>query len=163
MRAERFQSKKAFTLIELLVVIAIIGILSSIVLASLNTARTKSRDTTRKAQLRQMVIAFNAYYADNGFLPGNSSGYCASFTDEGVDGYALDGDYIPLPHISPTYISQIPKDPSRPTAGRSGNYIFTNDDNTAGHFTLCALMEQDPGNGQTDTCDGATYNYCIGQ
>lgn len=57
--------EKGFTLIELLVVIAIIGILSSVVLASLNTARTKGQDAKVKSQLSGLRLAAEIYYDNN--------------------------------------------------------------------------------------------------
>ena len=60
---------RGFTLIELLVVVAIIGLLSSVVLASVNSARTKAKDTQRVAIARQIAHAIELYYDDHGSYP----------------------------------------------------------------------------------------------
>lgn len=57
--------QKGFTLIELLVVIAIIGILSSVVLASLTTARSKGTDAAIQAAMSNMRAQAELYYGNN--------------------------------------------------------------------------------------------------
>jgi prepilin-type N-terminal cleavage/methylation domain-containing protein len=65
--------QKGFTLIELLVVIAIIGLLASVVLLSLNSARAKSRDAKRLADVRQIASAMELYFNDSGAYPNTTT------------------------------------------------------------------------------------------
>jgi prepilin-type N-terminal cleavage/methylation domain-containing protein len=57
--------KRGFTLIELLVVIAIIGILASVVLASLNSARDKGANAAAKSSMNNARAQAELYYDDN--------------------------------------------------------------------------------------------------
>ena len=66
---------KGFTLIELLVVIAIIGILSSVVLASLNTARGKGANAAVKSNLNNVRAQAELWYDTKG---GTYAGVCAA-------------------------------------------------------------------------------------
>jgi prepilin-type N-terminal cleavage/methylation domain-containing protein len=70
-----FQNKRGFTLIELLVVIAIIGVLSSVVLASLGSARNKGADSAVKSNLRSIKTIVDIIYDVNQTTPPYNRGY----------------------------------------------------------------------------------------
>jgi type II secretion system protein G len=115
-RYRRSESGKGFTLIELLVVIAIIGLLSSIVLASLNTARAKARDARRVSDLKQMQVALELYHLTNGSYPlecGNRGwgGHGSNFGD-------CNTNYIE--GLTP-YLSTLPIDPG---GDNTNGYIY---------------------------------------
>lgn len=118
-------SRRGFTLIELLVVIAIIGILSSIVLSSLNDARAKARDVRRYADLNQLQLALEFYYGDNASYP-DTSGQWWTVCTTGNDPIARDtsGPNGFIPNLAPTYINSLPTDPSGCVGGAYDGYIY---------------------------------------
>ncbi len=146
------RGQKGFTLIELLVVIAIIGILATIVLVSLNTARQKARDTRRVSDMRQVVLALEMYYDDEGQYPG---------TDDTESWAAMETA------LEPDYMTSVPSDPG------SNTYMYY-PGNSNSTYVLVATLE-DSNNSQLDSdvdnadinnvtvpagrCDGS--EYCI--
>ena len=62
-------SRKGFTLIELLVVISIIGLLATIVMVSLNSAKDKAKYARAQSDIKQLNLAMEIYREDNGELP----------------------------------------------------------------------------------------------
>lgn len=158
--------QKGFTLIELLVVISIIGLVSSVLLIAINNTRIKSRDTKRKADLKQLNSAINFYYNNNGYLPRNSSGWCTTISNPS-NGW---GDAFQADITSGVikYMAKVPLDPK--LANQVGDYFYSNDNNTQGRFALCAVLEQSSGatmstNRNMSGCANWTnaYNYCISQ
>ncbi len=94
-------NQKGFTLIELLVVIAIIGLLASVVLLALNSARQKSRDAKRLADVRQLSSALELYFNDN-------NGYPAS-----------------LSSLVTNYMGQLPTFPTPSDSCNTASYAYT--------------------------------------
>ena len=128
----RNKNKAGFTLIELLVVIAIIGLLASVVLLALNSAREKSREAKRLADIRQLASAFELYYNDNNAYP----------TQATVGGGVLaNGLFTSAPSntIVPKYIGLFPTAPSPadlPCTPTTNSYSYDGGQTTGATYTL---------------------------
>lgn len=96
------KKQRGFTLIELLVVIAIIGILSSVVLASLNSARVKARDARRVADIKQLQIAEELYFDAKGFYPASLSALVGSSEGASLPSLPKDPKGTPPPEVNTT-------------------------------------------------------------
>lgn len=121
MQQKKFKTK-GFTLIELLVVIAIIGLLASMVLVSLNSARIKARDVRRIADFKQIQTALELFYDSQGRYPQSPghatwSGHWVYFSqclETGTNCGFATSNYLPV-------ISKVPQDPLRKTSDQFAN------------------------------------------
>ena len=94
-------TRKGFTLIELLVVIAIIGILSSVVLASLSTARQKSRDAKRVSDVGQIQLALELFFDSTSSYPYSTAVANTATYDGGVQ-VLYTNNFIPKVPLPPS-------------------------------------------------------------
>lgn len=153
------QKSRGFTLIELLVVISIIGLLSSIVLASLNSARIKARDTRRMADLEQIRTALELYYDSNGYYPQSGCGWDCNdyrYSYNPASWAALAADLRP-------YLSSLPVDPINSQCGpwTTGCYSYAYGNvgkitNSRGAYDLTAQFES---TGNPYRCGVRQYHF----
>lgn len=81
---------RGFTLVEILVVISIAALLSSILISSITSAREKSRDNQRIADLKEIQFALEVYRDVNGDYPSYTNGTILG------EGGAIDTDLAPF-------------------------------------------------------------------
>ncbi|PIT87430.1 MAG: hypothetical protein COU31_02945 [Candidatus Magasanikbacteria bacterium CG10_big_fil_rev_8_21_14_0_10_40_10] len=120
-------NKRGFTLIELLVVIAIIGLLSTLAVVALGSARVKARDSKRLADLKQIQTSLELFYTDANGYPngtytlGSASAACLNSSGFGAVGCAN------------AYMGNVPSDPS------SGTYSYVS--SASSSYSISAVLE----------------------
>ncbi len=122
-------NKKGFTLIELLVVIAIIGVLSTLAVVALGSARQKANDAKRLSDMKQVQTALELYYTDHNAYPTSTTAMSIGVTGTSN---CLDTTGFKATCTNP-YMGLVPKGPD---AGE--NYQYTSADGT-GYFLTGSL------------------------
>jgi prepilin-type N-terminal cleavage/methylation domain-containing protein len=147
---------KGFTLIELLVVVAIIGVLASIVLSSLNNARSQARDAVRKSDLRTLQIAYEMYLNDGlgtGSTVPRTEYACGGGTD-GILSQLVTNGYIPEAINDPLFQFCGNDAPH----GGDADYMFWNYGN--GEYCFTANLENDPAVPCISSPSSERQGYC---
>jgi prepilin-type N-terminal cleavage/methylation domain-containing protein len=148
--------ERGFTLVELLVVIAIIGILATLVLLNLNTARARARDTQRIAHVNQIVGALEQYLEANGRYPATLGTNLDSF---------FAGSKTPTdPRNVAPYVYTYTGLPSGCTTSCFGYYLSANLEQSAAAMKSDA--DANPATGaplgtSDDNCTGGTGSPCV--
>ena len=130
-------NKKGFTLIELLVVIAIIGLLSTLAVVALGSARQKARDAKRVSDLKQVQTALELYYTDKNAYPAGAGLVLGAAAVACLDGTGFTTVAL---CAKPIYMGLVPKDPMAAQA-----YTYTLGADT---YAVTATLEGDV-NGMT--------------
>jgi prepilin-type N-terminal cleavage/methylation domain-containing protein len=149
--------KRGFTLIELLVVIAIIGILSSVVLASLNSARGKANDAKIRSDMHQLSVALQLYYDKHGSFPTNPSPGGAVEITSALPALVTEGFIGSLPtspNASFPYKYYLYAGSFASTAGAMVATEFTSTDPSTGYAGSCR-----PFAANTNWCDASSNTY----
>lgn len=121
--------RKGFTLIELIVVVAIIGLLSTLAVVALGSARVKARDSKRLSDLKQMQTALELYYSDKANYPAG-----AALVLGAGNAVCLNANGWQAANCADPYMGQVPADP------KDGQYVYTLGANT---YTVTATLEGD--------------------
>lgn len=137
--------QKGFTLIELLVVISIIGVLASVILASLSDARLKARDAAIKEDVHSFSVLFELEY-ENTNPPSYASleqGWVASalLCDHLFPSNSSDNNVVQAGALCSALYSNSADDPA---AGQTyaGHRIFfgTSDRNYTKHYSMMVYL-----------------------
>ncbi|TSC56728.1 MAG: hypothetical protein G01um101418_612 [Parcubacteria group bacterium Gr01-1014_18] len=104
-------NQKGFTLVELLVVVSIIGLLSTLAIVALGSARVKARDAKRVSDIRQLQTAVELFYSDKNGYPLVAAGGLVLGAGAGSvlseDGFVAAAD----PALKSVYMGKVPKNP----------------------------------------------------
>ena len=137
------KNQKGFTLIELLVVIAIIGLLSTLAVVSLNSARIKARDAKRQGDAKTLQTAVEMYLAENASAPA----VAATWQGIASSGAGSLSEYLK---------SGMPEDPS------TGKMCYCRDATTPSKYLIISQLENRPTGGVAGDIDGAiTATYDV--